>query len=211
LLLLAPVVGGLLDRMNARRLALAALGIAVAAETAMALLAAAHALTLPALFALVVVVSVTAPATLTFRRMIVGQIASTEDLAPAYGLFSLGTEASLLLGPAAGGLIIGRFSLAAALAILALGTAVYLVTVAMTPYVREERCAVPSFDVLRGARELVKRPIVLGVTLLTFSSFSRTDRSRSRYRSPRAPSFTRTRRDTARCGRRMPWAPSPVC
>jgi MFS family permease len=113
-LLLAPVVGALLDRVDARRFALAALAVAVAAETVMALLAAAHALALPALFALVVVVSITAPATLTFRRMVVGQIAAAEDLAPAYGCFSLGTEASLLLGPAAGGLIIGRWSLAAA-------------------------------------------------------------------------------------------------
>jgi MFS family permease len=170
-LLLAPFIGPLLDRADAKRIALLSIWIAAAAEIGLAILASAHALTLPLMFALVVIVSLSAPATLTYRRLIVGQITAAQDLTPAYGLLSLASEASILLGPAAGGLIVGRWSFAPAFWAFAAGTAAYLAAIAATHYEFEERPLEQKFDILQGTREIVKRPVVLGVTLLSFFFF----------------------------------------
>jgi predicted MFS family arabinose efflux permease len=170
-LLVAPLIGPLLDRADARRIALFSIFAGTAAICALAALASMHALTLPLLFALVVIVSLSTPATLTYRRLLIGQVAAQDDLTPAYGLFSLATEASILLGPAAGGAIIGSWSVAPALYVFAFGNAAYLAAIATTHYVREDRRSERKFDVLQGTREIVKRPLVLGITLLTFFFF----------------------------------------
>lgn len=164
----APLAGALIDRLDAKRVAVFSCLVGTLALAAIATLASVGDLTLPVLFGLLVILSLTLPATLTYRRTLLGQIVQPEQLPAAYALFSMGTEASILIGPAAGGFIVGGFSTGAALSAFALGYALYLVAIATSRYARKEEPPAGKLDVLAGTREIAHRPIVLAVTLLTF-------------------------------------------
>lgn len=167
----APVVGAFVDRFNAKTIALCALTVETVATTALCVLALRGTLTLLVLLGLVLIFALGQPATMTYRRKLIGQITDAADLPAAYSLFSLGNEASVLLGPAAGGLLIGRWSVGVALCGLAAGMLVYLAALATTRYSHHPESQERKFDVLGGAREIATRPLVLAVTLLSFFFF----------------------------------------
>jgi MFS family permease len=171
MILSAPLVGALLDRVDAKNVAIGCIAAATLAEAALAVFAWRGALPLSLLFALVVVVSLSAPATLTYRRVLIGRLVADGELPAAYAVFSMGSEAAILLGPAAGGVIVGKLSTAAALAALAIGTAAYLGAIAVSRYTHEPGPRKRKLDLLEGTREIMTRPLVLGVTLLTFFFF----------------------------------------
>lgn len=167
----APFVGPLLDRGNAKRLTLACLAAGTLCVVVLTLFAFRNALGFPLLAALITVFALTSPASLTYRRMLVGHIMSEGELPAAYALFSLGAESAILAGPALGGLIVGKWSVAGALACFALGTAGYFVAIALTPQAAPARRSSTGFDPLHGARQIIARPVVLAVTLLSFFFF----------------------------------------
>lgn len=171
MMLSAPLAGSLLDQLGPKRIAAYCGFAATLALLAMTLLAWTSTMTLPLVFGLLVVVSLTTPATLIYRRTLIGQLVPTEELPAAYAIFSLASEASILLGPAVGGLIIGRWSTGGALFAFALGTAGYLVSIALSRYSRTEESQRSKLDLLSGAREIARRPLVLAITLLTFFFF----------------------------------------
>lgn len=170
-LLSAPLTGTMVDRFHAKTVAVFASIVATLVVTALAVLAACGVLTIPLLLGLVVIFALTTPATLTYRRVLVGQITGTAELPAAYALFSLGSEASILIGPALGGLLVGRWSVSAALWCLAFGTAVYTATILASPYSSQTQLHERKLDILSGAREILSRPLVLAITLLTFFFF----------------------------------------
>ena len=170
-LLSAPVIGPLVDRFDAKRIAVCALAIETVASVALCFLALRGVLTIPLVLALVAVVALGTPATVTFRRKLIGQITEAADLTAAYASFSLGNEASVLVGPAVGGLLIGRWSVGIALCAFAAGMLVYLAVLAAQPYSHVHDSSERKFDILEGVREIITRPLVLAVTLLSFFFF----------------------------------------
>lgn len=170
-LLSAPLLGALVDRFNAKSIALWALAIEALAGVALAAFAIRGTLTVQLLLGLVAVFALGTPATVTFRRKLIGQITASSDLPIAYAAFSLGNEASVLLGPAAGGFLIGRFSVGAALCALSAGLLLYLAALAGASYTHRAQPHERKLDVLAGARAIASRPIVLAVTLLSFFFF----------------------------------------
>lgn len=170
-LLSAPVIGSLVDRLNAKTIAVCALCTESAACTALAVLALRGTLTLPLLLALVVIFALCTPATLTYRRKLIGQITESADLPVAYAAFSLGSEASILIGPAAGGLLVGKWSVGVALCVFAAGTIAYLAVLSVSQYAHHRDSHERRFDLLEGVREIAGRPLILTVTLLTFFFF----------------------------------------
>ena len=170
-LLSAPFTGALLDRFNPKTVAVLGLGIGTCATVALALLSLRGWLSLSIAFALVVVFSITSPAPITYRRVLIGQLVLPAELPAAYALFSLGMEASILAGPALGGVLVARWSVGAALSFFALGLALYLAAIAILPYIPRSEPVEAKLDVLTGAREIVSRPVVFAVTLLTFFFF----------------------------------------
>lgn len=167
----APIIGAFVDRVNAKAIALFALAVEAIASTILCVLAIRGTLTLPVLLGLVVIFALGQPATSTYRRKLIGQITDAADLPAAYGLFSLGNEAAVLVGPAAGGLLIGRWSVGVALCGFAAGMLVYLAALATTHYSHHCESHDRKFDVLEGARAIATRPLVLAVTLLSFFFF----------------------------------------
>lgn len=170
-LLSAPVIGSLVDRFNAKTIAVGALCAESAAAAALAVLALRGTLTLPLLFGLVVLFALCTPATLTYRRKLTGRITDFTDLPAAYAAFSLGSEASILIGPAAGGLLVGKWSVGIALCAFAAGTIAYLAVLSMSRYSHHDGARERGFDLLEGVREIAGRPLVRNVTLLTFFFF----------------------------------------
>lgn len=170
-LLSAPLLGALVDRFNAKAIAVWTLVVETLASLALAVLAIRGALTLPLLLGLVVVFALGTPATVTFRRKLIGQIAEPAELTIAYAALSLGNEASVLLGPALGGFLIGRWSVGVALCGLAVGMLVYLAALACASYTHRADLQERKLDVFAGARAIARRPLVLAVTLLTFFFF----------------------------------------
>jgi predicted MFS family arabinose efflux permease len=71
----------------------------------------------------------------------------------------------------AGGLLIARWSVGVALLLSAFGVAVYLCAIALLRYVPRAETSEARLDIFSGAREILGRPIVLAVTLLTFFFF----------------------------------------
>lgn len=170
-LLSAPALGSLCDRFNAKTIAVWAMCVEWLASAALTILALHGALTLPLLLSLIVVIALGTPATLAYRRKLVGQVAETADLPLAYAMFSLGSEASMLIGPPVGGLLVGKWSIGVALIPFAAGMALYLAALFASRYTHHAAAQQRSFDVLEGAREIIARPLVLAITLLTFFFF----------------------------------------
>ena len=170
-ILSAPLIGTLLDRFNPKTVAVLGLGFGTCATVALAYLALRGTLSLPIALALVVLVSIASPASLTYRRVLIGQLVPAAELPAAYAMFSLGVEAAVLIGPALGGILVARWSVGVALTFFALGSALYLVAIAVLRYVPRTEALEGKLDIFAGAREIARRPIVLAVTLLTFFFF----------------------------------------
>jgi MFS family permease len=170
-LVTAPLTGAILERFHAKTVAVYASISATLAVIALAGLSTAGILTIPLLLVLVVILALTAPATLTYRRLLIGEITRTAELPAAYALFSFGSEASILIGPAAGGILVERWSVSVALWCSACGTALYLAAILSSPYSSRTQLHERKLDVLKGTREILCRPLVLAITLLTFFFF----------------------------------------
>ena len=185
-LLSAPVLGTLSDRSDAKIIAVAALFAQCIVSAALALLALRQTLTLAALLSLVVIFALGLPATLAYRRKLIGQLVEAADLPAAYAAFSLGSEASILIGPAAGGLIVGKWSVGAALCALAIGMLVYLAVLAASRYSHHTQSDARKFDVLEGVRESPRARSYLPYPCSRFSFSLRTVRWKLRCPSQRA-------------------------
>lgn len=167
----APITGTLLDRFHGKTIAVCASVAATLVVTALAGLATLGILTVPMLLGLVVIFALTTPSTVTYRRVLIGQLVPPDELPAAYALFSLGSEASILIGPVLGGILIGRWSVAAALACLAFGTACYLAAIVASPNSSRAPVRERKLDVLKGTHEILARPVVLAIALVTFFFF----------------------------------------
>jgi MFS family permease len=168
-LLTGPILGSMMDRFDARRVAFFSIIAATLTSFGLALAVSVGSISTILLLSLVALISAVRPGGATYLRTAIPRLSETSSMSSAYSIIAFTAEISLLAGPPVGGLL-GGWRPAWGFIVGGCGSLLFALAV-----LREKRQSVAGAQQTPqpwdGLIYLVRSPVLRGFGLLTFLFF----------------------------------------